>query len=55
MKNLNVLWTIDDIYIQSQDKIQGGLEIFDIHSHRGITRQKNIEITITKEIIKHID
>ena len=37
-KNSNVLWKIDGIYLQSLDKIQGGNEVFYIHSHRIITR-----------------
>ena len=37
------------------DKIQGGHEIFDLQSHRVITKQKMIHISIPREIIKHIE
>ena len=47
--------TIDVIYLQSLDKIQGGHAIFDLHSHRVIKRRKIIEITIPREIIKHVE
>ena len=53
--NPNFLRTIDGIYLQSFDKMQGGHDRFDLHSHRVITRRKNIETTIPKEIIKHIE
>ena len=47
--------TIDKIYLQSLDRIQGGHEIFDLHSHRVIKIRKMIEITILRAIIKHIE
>ena len=36
------------------NRIQGGNDIFDQQSNRVITRQKTIEIPISKEIIKHL-
>ena len=36
-------------------KIQGGHDIFDIHSHRVITKRNVIEIPIPEAIIKHIE
>ena len=57
-KNLtssNIFRTFDIIYLQSLNKIQGGNEIFYLHSHRVITRRKIIEIKIPKEKIKHIE
>ena len=39
----------------SLDKIQGGSDIFDLHSHKIITRRKNIEIKIPKTILKRIE
>ena len=53
--NSDVSQTIDGLYLQSFDKIQYGHAIFDLHSHRVITRWKIIEIPITKTIIKHIE
>ena len=44
--NSNVSQKIDGICLQSLDRIQGVLEIFDLHSHRVITRRKIIEIQI---------
>ena len=49
-KNANIV-----IYLISLDKIQGGHEIFDLHSHRVITIWKIIEVTIPKAIIKQIE
>ena len=49
------LRTMDGIYLRSLDKIQGGHEMFDLHSHRVNTRRKIIEIPILKAIIKHIE
>ena len=46
--------TIDEIYLQSLDRIQGGHDIFDLHSSRAIKRWKIIEILIPKAIVKHI-
>ena len=54
-KNSNVSRTIGIIYLWSSDIIQGGHEIFDLHIHRVITRQKIIEIAIIKAIIKHTE
>ena len=51
----NNLHTINGIHLRSLDTIQGGHEIFDIHSHRFITRRKIIEIPIPKAMIKHIE
>ena len=43
-KKYYVSRTIDGVYLQSLDKIQGGHDIFDLYTHRFITRQKLIEI-----------
>ena len=53
--NSNILRKIYGIYLQSLDKIQGGHEIFDLHSQRVITRWNIFEIKIPKAIIKHIE
>ena len=34
--------------------IQGGQEIFDLHSYRVITRRKIIKIQISKSILNHV-
>ena len=47
--------TTDGIYLHSLDTIQCGHDIFDLQSHRVITRQKIIEIPIPMIIIKHIE
>ena len=49
------MWKIDRIYPRSLDKIQGGHNIFHLHSHIVITRWKIIEIPIPKATIKHIE
>ena len=43
------------IQLWSLEKIQGGHDIFDPHSHGVITRRKIIEIPITKTIINNVD
>ena len=54
MKNPNVSRKFDGIYLRSLDRIQGGHDIFDLHSSRAIKRWKIIEILIPKAIVKHI-
>ena len=54
-KKSNVSRTIDIIYLILLVKIQGGCEIFDLHSHRFIKILKMIETLILKAIIKHIE
>ena len=46
---------VDGIYQQSLGKIKGGHDIFDLHSHRGISICKIIGIPIFKSIIKHVE
>ena len=46
---------IDCIYLQLLDKIQSGNNIFDLHSHKVITRHNIIETPTIKAIIKHIE
>ena len=46
---------VDGIYQQSLGKIKGGHDIFDLHSHRVITRRNIIKIPISKAIIKYIE
>ena len=47
--------TNNGIYLISLDKIKGGREIFDPHSHRIIKRRNIIEISIPKAIVKYIE
>ena len=54
IKNANVLQTIDRIYLRSLYKIQVVHEIFYLRTHKVITRQKNIEIQIPREIINPV-
>ena len=54
IRQIQFLQTIEGTY-NNWIKIQGVHEIFDLHSHRVITRWKIIEIPINKEIIKHVD
>ena len=51
--NSNVSRTIDGIYLQSLDTYTA--DIFDLHSHRAITRRKIIKIPIPRAIIKHFE
>ena len=55
LTNSNASQKIDGIYQLSLEKILGRHDIFYRHSHRVIARRKIIEITIPKDIIKHID
>ena len=48
--NSNVSRTIDGIYLHLQDKIQGGCDIFDLHSFIVITRQEIIEIPFIRQL-----
>ena len=54
-KNSKKLQKNEGVYLRTLDKKQGRHEIFDLNSHRVITRRKIIEIPIHNAIIKHIE
>ena len=55
IKNNNLPWTIDCIYLRANDALQGGHEVMDLATGRVVSRQSVIPSVITRMVIDRVE